>query len=76
MKKRAQVSKLRKRDSDFYRAFLGLERDHRRRVALSILRNQKVLADLYDHFLIQNALRESFSPSPLTGSSRRRVEKS
>ena len=46
MKKKAQFSKLRKRDSDFYRAFLGLDRDRRRRVALSILRNQKVLADL------------------------------
>ena len=46
MKKKAQVSKLRKRDSDFYRTFLGLDRDRRRRVALSILRNQKVLADL------------------------------
>ena len=76
MKKKAQVSKMLKRDSDFYRAFLGLERDRRRRVALSILGNQKVLADLYDHFLIQNALGESFAPSRPSGSSRRRVETS
>ncbi len=58
MKTRAGVSKASKRSSDFYRAFLGLDRERRRRIALNILRNQKVLADLYDHFLIQNALRE------------------
>lgn len=43
---------------DFYRSFLGLDRSHRRAVALRILRNQRLLRDLYDHFLIQNALRE------------------
>jgi hypothetical protein len=43
---------------DFYRSFLKLGRDDRRNVALRILRNQKVLADIYDHFLIQEALRE------------------
>ena len=58
MKTRSGGSKASKRSSDFYRAFLGLDRERRRRVALNILRNQKVLADLYDHFLIQNALRE------------------
>ncbi len=58
MKTRSAVSKASKRSSDFYRTFLGLDRERRRRVALNILRNQKVLADLYDHFLIQNALRE------------------
>jgi hypothetical protein len=46
------------RDGDLYRAFLRLDRASRRGVALRILRNQKVLADLYDHFLIQAALRE------------------
>ena len=44
--------------TDFYRAFLSLERGRRRNVALRILRNQRLLADLYDHFLIQNALQE------------------
>ena len=58
MKTRSGVSKASQRSSDFYRAFLELDRDCRRRVALNILRNQKVLADLYDHFLIQNALCE------------------
>ena len=41
-----------------YRAFLRLDRESRRGVALRILRNQKILADLYDHFLIQAGLRE------------------
>jgi hypothetical protein len=51
-------SKTSKYSGDFYRTFLKLGRDDRRSVALRILRNQKVLADLYDHFLIQEALRE------------------
>lgn len=41
-----------------YRAFLGLDRERRKRVALRILRNQRVLADLYDHFLIEQSLNE------------------
>ncbi len=41
-----------------YRLFLRLAPDSRRGLALRILRNQKVLADLYDHFLIQKALHE------------------
>jgi len=45
-------------DTDFYRAFIRLGPEHRRRVALRILRDQRVLADLYDHFLIQEALGE------------------
>ncbi len=43
---------------DFYRSFLRLGREDRLSVALRILRNQRVLSDLYDHFLIQEALRE------------------
>jgi hypothetical protein len=43
---------------DFYRSFLRLGREDRRTVALRILRNQRVVGDLYDHFLIQEALRE------------------
>ena len=45
-------------DADFYRAFVRLGPEPRRRVALRILRDQRVLADLYDHFLIQEALGE------------------
>ncbi len=52
------MGKARNRDGDFYRAFLRLDRDRRRSVALRILHDQKVLADLYDHFLIQEALGE------------------
>ena len=44
-------------ESKIYRAFRSLARDDRRKVALRILRDQRVLSDLYDHFLIQ----ESFS---------------
>jgi len=45
-------------DGGFYRAFLRLDRDRRRSVALRILREKRVLPDLYDHFLIQEARRE------------------
>jgi hypothetical protein len=50
--------KTKKYSGDFYRSFLRLGREDRRSVALRILRNQGVLSDLYDHFLIQEALRE------------------
>jgi hypothetical protein len=46
------------RDGDLYRAFLQLDRERRRRVALRILRNQRLLSDLYDHLLVQSSLRE------------------
>ena len=42
---------------DFYRTFLSLGREDRRSVALRILRDKRVFGDLYDHFLIQEALR-------------------
>ena len=42
-----------------YKHFMRLDREHRRRVAVRILRNQKMLADLYDHLLIQRSLTES-----------------
>ena len=51
-------SKTTKYSGDFYRGFLRLGREDRRNVALRILRNQRVLGDLYDHFLIQDTLRE------------------
>ncbi len=41
-----------------YRAFKGLDRNRRADVALRILHDENVLADLYDHFLIQKALSE------------------
>jgi hypothetical protein len=58
MKNPSQPAKGRRSDGEFYRAFLSLDRERRRRVALRILQNQRVLSDLYDHFLIQEALRE------------------
>lgn len=58
MKSLLRDPRARSRDGDLYRAFLRLNRESRRGLALRILRNQKVLADLYDHFLIQAALRE------------------
>ncbi len=45
-------------DIEVYRDFMRLDRERRRRVAMRILRNQKMLADLYDHFLIQSSLAE------------------
>ena len=52
-------SKSKKYSGDFYQSFLRLGREDRRTVALRILRNQRVMGDLYDHFLIQESLRES-----------------
>jgi len=43
---------------DFYETFARLGRERRRQIALRILRDQKMLADLYDHFLIQRSLAE------------------
>ena len=45
-------------ESEIYRAFRRLAREGRRKVALRILRDQRILSDLYDHFLIHKALRE------------------
>lgn len=50
-------SKTAKYAGDFYRTFLRLGREDRRSVALRILRDQRVMGDLYDHFLIQEARR-------------------
>lgn len=46
------------RDTEVYRAFRRLDAERRRRVALRILRDQRILADLYDHILIEEAVRE------------------
>ena len=43
---------------EVYRGFMRLDPARRRRVAVRILRNQKMLADLYDHLLIQRSLDE------------------
>ena len=45
-------------DFEIYRGFMRLDPERRRRVAMRILRNQRMLADLYDHFLIQGSLDE------------------
>jgi hypothetical protein len=44
--------------ADVYRLFLRLRPGERRSVALRILRDEEVLADLYDHFLIREAVEE------------------
>jgi hypothetical protein len=41
---------------EVYRDFMRLDPARRRWVAVRILRNQKILADLYDHLLIQRSL--------------------
>jgi len=43
---------------EIYREFMRLDPARRRRVAVRILGNQKILADLYDHLLIQRSLDE------------------
>ena len=45
-------------DIQVYRDFMRLDHERRRRIAVRILRDQKMLADLYDHFLIQRSLDE------------------
>jgi len=45
-------------ETEVYKHFMRLSRDHRREIAMRILRNQRVMADLYDHFLIQRSLDE------------------
>jgi len=47
------------REDSLYREFRSLTSDRRRQVALRILHDERVLQDLYDHFLIQEALRET-----------------
>ena len=46
------------REQEVFRAFQRLDSRRRRRVALRILRDQRILADLYDHILIEEAFRE------------------
>ncbi len=46
------------REKEVFRAFRRLDAQRRRRVALRILRDQRILADLYDHILIEEAIRE------------------
>jgi hypothetical protein len=45
-------------DIEIYRSFRRLDGEGRRRLAMRILHDQKMLADLYDHFLIQRSLDE------------------
>jgi len=45
-------------ETEVYRDFIRLDGERRRRMAMRILRNQRMLADLYDHFLIQRSLEE------------------
>ena len=41
----------------FYKAFRSMNSGSRRRLALRILKDEALLEDLYDHFLIQEAVR-------------------
>lgn len=43
---------------DFYKTFVQLNRKRRKEIALRILHDQKMLAGLYDHFLIERSLAE------------------
>jgi hypothetical protein len=45
-------------EDEIYREFMRLNPSRRRRVAVRILRNQRILADPYDHLLIQRSLDE------------------
>jgi hypothetical protein len=45
-------------ESEVYTDFMRLDPACRRRVAVRILRNQRIMADLYDHLLIQRSLGE------------------
>lgn len=58
MKQHIQATRTVQSPRSLYRAFRGLNRNHRKNMALRILRDQKLLADLYDHFLIGRALEE------------------
>lgn len=42
----------------FYKAFRSMDAGARRRLALRILKDEAILEDLYDHFLIQEAEKE------------------
>lgn len=42
----------------FYKTFRSMDSDARRQLALRILKDEPILEDLYDHFLIQEAERE------------------
>jgi hypothetical protein len=43
-------------ETEVYRDFMRLDPARRRRVAVRMLRNQKILADLHDQLLIQRSL--------------------
>ncbi|MBI3000468.1 MAG: hypothetical protein HYY46_18745 [Deltaproteobacteria bacterium] len=55
MKKEADLKEA--NASVFYKAFRSMDAASRRRIALRILKDEAVLEDLYDHFLIQEAQR-------------------
>jgi hypothetical protein len=42
----------------FYKAFRSMDSGSRRRLALRILKDEALLKDMYDHFLIQEAEKE------------------
>jgi len=56
--KASKTAQKRTAEIEVYRDFMRLEREPRRRIAVRILRSQKILADLYDHLLIQRSLDE------------------
>ena len=54
--KAPKTARNRTSEIEVYKDFMRLDSARRRRVAVRILRNQKMLADLYDHMLIQRSL--------------------
>jgi hypothetical protein len=51
-------------ESEVYRDFMRRDPARRRRVAARILHNHRILADLYDHLLIQRSLDERGASVP------------
>ena len=58
MKELKSIREPRRGVKDFYKTFVRLSRKRRQEIALRILHDQKMLADLYDHFLIERSLAE------------------
>ena len=56
--KAAKSAENRTSEVEVYKNFMRFDSARRRQVAVRILRNQKMLADLYDHMLIQRSLGE------------------
>ena len=59
-------------EQSLYQAFRRLDPGRRRDVALRILKDEKLLADLYDHLLIKRAMDEQGESLPWSKNGRSR----